>query len=176
MYQTADIQLSDFLRASSVSQNYQSFKLKYVEIKFLPDADTFIPGATSGKPYLYYQIDKGQAISGATTNIDLKTSGCKPIALDEKPITIRFKPAVLLSTLLDTDTGLNEPNMYKVSPMLKTSTSISGAFSPSIVAHQGMKFFVENNGAPINYSAQITAHFQFMKPRTESPPPAAPSM
>jgi len=173
-YTTSDIQLSDFLRASNVAQSYQFYRLKYVEIKFLPDVDTFNIGAASGKPYLYYQIDKGQAISNTVTNVDLKTSGCKPIALDEKPITIRFKPAVLLSTLLDTDTGLSEPNMYKVSPMLKTNANTSGPFSPSPVAHQGMKFFVENNGAPLNYSAQITAHFQFMKPRFDSPPRPAP--
>lgn len=171
VYTSGDIQLSDFLRASSVAQSYQMYKLKYVEVTFLPDADTFIPGAASGKPYLYYQIDKALSLPITVTNIDLKTSGCKPIALDEKPIHIRWKPAVLLDVMYNSTTNTSSANMIRVSPTLNTSLIPNGsAWAPNDVAHGGIKFFVENNGAPVNYCAKITAHFQFYKPRVQSAP------
>lgn len=175
VYTSADIQLSDFLRASAVAQNYQQYRLKYVEVSILPDVDTFNLGAPSGKPYLYYQIDKALSLSDQTTNVDMKTSGCKPIALDEKPIHIRWKPAVLLDVMFNSGTIASSANMIKVSPLLNTNAIPNSplAFSPSQVAHGGMKFFVENNGTPLNFSAQITAHFEFRKPRTQSPRPAA---
>lgn len=174
VYTTSDIQLTDFIRASAVARNYQYYKMKYVEIEILPDADTFAPGAASGKPYFYYQIDKGNAIPNSTTNVALKTSGCKPIALDEKPIHVRFKPACLLAVNYASGSSGNvsTAGMYRVSPRLVT-TSIPGSnTTPALndTAHQGMKFFVENNGLAVNYRAKITVHFQFYKPLVQEAP------
>lgn len=172
-YTTSDIQLTDFVRASSVARNYQFYKIKYVEISILPDMDTFTPGGPTAKPYLYYQIDKAGAIPTNATNITLKTSGCKPIALDEKPIHIRFKPAALLAVnyASGASSNISSAGMYRVSPMLMTTSIPNSSTTPALndTAHQGMKFFVENNGSPINYAAQITVHFQFFKPLVTPP-------
>lgn len=174
-YTTSDIQLTDFVRASSVARNYQFYKIKYVEISILPDMDTFTPGGPTAKPYLYYQIDKAGAIPTNATNITLKTSGCKPIALDEKPIHIRFKPAALLAVnyASGASSNISSAGMYRVSPMLMTTSIPNSSTTPALndTAHQGMKFFVENNGSPINYAAQITCHFQFFKPLVTAPAP-----
>lgn len=173
VYTSSDIQLSDFLRAKAVAANYQQYRIKYVEISFLPDADTFAVGAQSGKPYLYYQVDKASAIPTTATNISLKTTGCQPIALDEKPINIRFKPAALLAVNYQsgTSTSSTTAGMYKVSPLL-TTNSVPGntSWAANDVAHQGIKFFAENNGAALNFSGKITAHFEFRKPLIQEPP------
>jgi len=165
VYTNTDIQLADFTRAAAVAANYQFFKLRYLELSILPDADTFAPGATSGKPYLYYMIDKGNTINLSATNTDIKNMGAKPIALDEKPIHIRWRPGVSLATEIITSTGTTSAQMYKVSPWLNTDSSVTAAgFTPSDVCHYGVKFAVENNGSPINYNATLTAHFSFKKP------------
>lgn len=170
VYYNTDIQLSDFVRAANVAANYQFFKLKYLELKFLPDADTFVPGGAGGvnggKPYLYYMIDKGDVINVSLTNDQLKRMGAKPIALDEKPITIRWRPGVSLSTEIQTSSGTTSAQMYKVSPWLNTDENpIASGFTPSQVVHNGIKFFVENSGtASYPYRATLTAHFAFKKP------------
>lgn len=169
VYTNTDIQLADFARASAVAANYQFFKLKYLELSFLPDADTFAVGATSGKPYLYYMIDKGNTINIASTNVDIKNMGAKPIALDEKPIHIRWRPGVSLATEIVTSTGTTSAQMYKVSPWLNTDNSVTNpGFTPSDVCHYGIKFAVENNGQPLNYTATLTAHFAFKKPLAQT--------
>lgn len=164
-YYNADISLASFTRAQVVAQGYQRFKIKYFELQIKPDADTFAPGAASGKPYLYYMIDKSNSLSSALTTGQLKSLGAKAIALDEKVITIRWKPAVTLSTEISTATGTTSAQMYKVSPILNCDEDPNGgAFQPSQVVHNGIRFFVENAGAPVNYRATLTAHFVFMKP------------
>lgn len=175
-YFNADISLASFIRAQVVAQGYQRFRIKYFELQFKPDADTFAPGAASGKPYLYYMIDKSNSLGAAMQTGQMKSLGAKAIALDEKVITIRWKPAVTLSTEISTSTGTTSAQMYKVSPILNCDEDPNGgAFQPSQVVHNGIRFFVENAGTPVNYRATLTAHFEFMKPcipviATTSPP------
>lgn len=164
-YFNSDISLASFTRAQVVAQGYQRFRIKYFELSFKPDADTFAPGAASGKPYLYYMIDKSNSLGVALQTGQMKSLGAKAIALDEKTITIRWKPAVTLSTEISTATGTTSAQMYKVSPILNCDEDPNGgAFQPSQVVHNGIRFFVENAGTAINYRATLTAHIEFMKP------------
>lgn len=167
-YHNTDLQLADFTRAPSIAQNYQYFKIKYLELAIIPDFDTFIPGGpgTQGKPMFYYMIDKGNAISPDTTNQALKSMGAKAIALDEKPIKIRWKPGVLLATQIVTSSGGISAQKYMISPWLNTdaNTASGNTYQPSQVCHYGIKWFAENTGGSMSYTATLTAHFQFKKP------------
>lgn len=164
-YFNADLSLQQFTRASTVAQAYQRFRIKYFELQIKPDADTFAPGAASGKPYFYYMIDKSNSLSAALTTGQCKSLGAKAIALDENVIKIRWRPAVTLSTEISTATGTTSAQMYKVSPILNCDEDPNaGAFQPSQVVHNGIRFFVENAGAPVNYRATLTAHIAFYKP------------
>lgn len=167
-YHNTDISLSTFSRAVQIASNYQYFKIKYFELSIIPDFDTFIPGGpgTQGKPMFYYIIDKGNAIDPQVTNQQIKSMGAKPIALDEKPIKIRWRPAVLLSTQIVTATGATSAQMYKVSPWLNTdsNTATGNLWTPSQVCHYGIKWFAENFGGSMSYTATLTAHFAFKKP------------
>lgn len=174
-YYNADISLASFTRSQVVASAYQRFRIKYFELQFKPDADTFAPGAASGKPYLYYMIDKSNSLAAALTTGQCKALGAKAIPLDEKIITIRWKPAVTLSTEISTSTGTTSAQMYKVSPILNCDENPNGgAFQPSQVVHNGIRFFVENAGAPVNYRATLTAHLEFMKPSLPVIPQTAP--
>lgn len=165
VYRNTDMSLSTFRRASAVAANYQYYKIKYFELEILPDADTFAATGNVGKPYLYYMIDKGNSINFNVTTRDLKNMGAKAIVLDEKPIHIRWAPGVSLSTEISTATGSTSAQMYRISPWLNTDEEASDAsWGASQVCHNGIKFFAENNGLPINFSATITAHFAFKKP------------
>jgi len=167
-YFNTDIQLQDFARAPAIAANYQQFRIKYFELKIQPDFDTFVVGGAGaqGVPYLYYIIDKAQALNNATTNQQLKSMGAKPIRLDDKTITIRWKPSVLLSTQIATATGAVSAQKYAVSPWLNCDevTATGSTFTPSSVCHYGIKWAVENVGGSMTYSATLTAHFEFKKP------------
>jgi len=169
-YTNTDIQLQDFTRAALVAQGYQYYKIKYLELSILPDADTFVPGGAGGvnggKPYFYYMIDKGNSIGLTATNTDLKRMGAKPIALDEKPIYVRWRPGVSLSTEITTSTGATSAQMFKVSPWLNCQENVgTSPWTPSQVVHNGIKFFAENSGtSSLPYRMTLTAHFQFKKP------------
>jgi len=164
-YKMIDYSLNSFFRAPSIGANYQFYRIKYFELTILPDADTFAPGAASGKPYLYYMVDKGNTLNLGMTSPQLITMGAKPVVLDEKPIKIRWSPGVSLSTQISTATGTTSAQMYKVSPWLNTdaTTNIIG-FQASQVVHYGLTFFAENTGTGVNYTGQLTAHFEFKKP------------
>lgn len=159
-----DLTLGNFARSSAIAQGYQYYRVKYLEVKVLPSADTFAPG--TGKPYFYYMIDKGNSLPLALTQFQMKALGAKPIVLDEKPIVIRWKPGVQLSTEISTTSGTTSAQKYQVSPWLNTDEDPNNVnFQPSQVVHNGLKFFAENiGGASYNYKATITAHIQFKKP------------
>lgn len=166
VYRNTDIQLSTFARAPAIAANYQYYRIKYMELQIVPDADTFTGvGGQAGKPFFYYMIDKGNTINNAATNQDLKAMGAKPIPLDETTIKIRWKPAVVLANEIQTSTGTTSAQQKMVSPWLNTDSATTGAgFQASPVCHYGIKFFAENFGATLTYTATLTAHFEFKKP------------
>lgn len=169
VYYNTDINLGTFARAPSIASNYQYFKIKYFELQIIPDFNTWIvggPGA-QGMPTFYYIIDKAAALNNLTTNQQLKAMGAKAIQFrDARPITIRWKPAVLLANQIQTSTGAISAQQKMVSPWLRTdSTTSSGTtFEPSQVCHYGIKYFAESVGGAQTFTATLTAHFQFKKP------------
>lgn len=165
VYRNVDMTLGLFPRAQLVAQGYQYFRVKYLELKILPSVDTFT-GGTQVKPFFYYMLDKGNTLPPGLTSTQLKSLGAKPIALDENPITIRWKPGVSLSTEISTTTGATSAQRYQLSPWLNVDENPNdGTFNPSLVVHNGIKFFAENvGGVNYNYSATLTAHIEFKKP------------
>lgn len=166
-YRNTDISLATFGRAPQIAQNYQFYRIKYFELSIIPDFDTFVVGGAGaqGKPFLYYMIDRGNTINSTASNQDLKAMGAKPVVLDEKQIKIRWRPAVVLATEVQTSTGTTSAQQYQISPWLNTDSTGNGAgFTPSQVCHYGIKWAVENIGGSMTYSATLTAHFEFKKP------------
>lgn len=165
-FSTRPILLADFARSAGIGSAYQYYKVKYVEYKFTPQADTFAAGSAYGVPTLYYMVNKGKSVPTNITSLGLKSLGAKPIRLDDKTITIRYKPGVILDTAITTSGGATQQyNKPLISPWLTTNGGYnSGIFSPSQVDHNGLLFFVENAGTAVNYNCQMTVHFSFMRP------------
>lgn len=174
-YYNTDINLGTFARAPSIASNYQYFRIKYFELQILPDFNTWIvggPGA-QGMPTFYYIVDKASALNTLTTNQQLKAMGAKAIQMsDNRPITIRWKPGVLLANQVLTSSGAISAQQKMVSPWLRTDAVTNGGntFEPSQVCHYGIKYFAESVGGAQTFTATLTAHFQFKKPLLTSGP------
>lgn len=156
-------------RSQAVAQAYQEYRMKYVRLTFRPSADTFAPAAGNSIPNLYYVLDRTAIVP---TNANLQTlldMGVRPIRFDDKNITKKYKPAVLL--LADSSGIPLAPNaMPKTTPWLSTNAnagSSPAAWVPSNAAHNGCAFFVTKmSGATptLEFTIDVEVVFEFRKP------------
>lgn len=167
MFQKNDFTLAGSPRASGVATAYQHYRIKKITMKFRSNYDTYTPGGTT-VPHLYYMINKSGSIPANTTIAALKSMGAKPIRLDDKTITVHWRPSVLNKTVdITAPGGTAEVNsQYKISPWLSTNNNAlnPGVFNPSGVDHLGIFFYVENIGAQNSYTVETTIEYQFKKP------------
>lgn len=156
-YVLDDIKLADFSRASAVAQGYQRFRIKSVKVTIKPNLDTFVStgAGVAQKPYLYYMIDKIGAIPNIYNQETLREAGAKPIAIDEKPVIMYFKPTVYVSAN-DLNTG-PAWQTYRTSPWLSTNANnlTTTAFAPSLVSHGGLKMYIEQVGAVTTFNVDV---------------------
>ena len=168
-YSLPQMNLAMFPRSSGIAGGFQFFRIKYFEVKILPAVDTFAIGATGGVPYLYHMVDKGGSIPDQVINQGLKSMGAKAIRLDDKVITIRWKPGVNLDTEYISSGSSAPSNRYAISPWLNTNASPTNTgWTASLVSHRGLLWFAENVGASTTYYGSITAHFEFKRPNVPS--------
>lgn len=175
MYSFDTFQLANFDRASSVAQSYQRFRMTGIKLTFKPVLDTYAisaGGVIYGKANLYYIIDKLGSIPDNVTLEALKQAGARCIALDEKPIHIRWRPSVLEENQATSGgPSFSGPSGYKTSPWLSTNqqNSNSGSWAANNTNHLGIKFYIEqagNGGAQVAtpFPMDATCEFQFIKP------------
>lgn len=164
MYSYDNFQLKDFDRAVQIAQGYQRYRMTGIKVTWKPEFDTFTPGSSATKPYLYFMVDKSGSIPDNVTLESLKQAGAKPIAFDERSLSATFKPAVLqgdLNTVAGTTYG-----GYRISPLLSTNqnATTNAPWQPSAVAHQGIKWYVDTTGSALNIVVEVEVQFQFYKP------------
>jgi len=165
MYSYDNFQLKDFDRAVQIAQAYQKYRMTGIRVTWKPEYDTFAPGGGGAtKPFLYYMIDKSGSLPDNVTLESLKQAGARPIAFDENPISVTFKPAVLQATL-NTVAGSTYGG-YKVSPLLSTNqnATTAGAWQASAIAHQGIKWYMDTAGSSLAVKIEVEVQFQFYKP------------
>lgn len=169
LYSLMNTALEQFTRAPIVAQAYQHFRIKYISLKVKPNFDTYAvnPANPVGKPKLYYMIDKAGAIPTNITLEGLKMMGAKPRALDEKVLTIGWRPSVLEQTLTaGGGAPTSQGSRYQISPWLNTSaTSIGSPWTASSVDHLGVYWYVEQPvGTSQPYQVDVEVQFEFKKP------------
>lgn len=164
MYSYDGFALTDYFRAVQVAGAYQRYRIAGVTVTWKPAYDTYSQATPLQKPNLYYIIDKSGAIPDNITLEALKAMGAKAIAFDEKPINVTFKPATLAEEL--NLAGANSAAGYKVSPWLTTNGNATnvGAWAPSTVAHQGIKWYMEQAGGNTQINMEVKLQFEFCKP------------
>lgn len=156
-------------RAALVAQGYREFRITKLEYRFKPSADTFATGGTQ-VPYLYAMIDKTGSMRDFTTVDELVTAGAKGRRLDDKIVTISFKPATL--TYNRDETG--NSNLWSkpvVSPWLSCD-SLNDAplpgpvgFEASSIDHLGLAWMVSTaGGTQFGYTVEVVSYFEFRKP------------
>lgn len=155
-------------RAREVAQAYQEYRIKLVEYKFKPLSDTYAPVNNIKVPYLYYLIDKARANNGLQTLDGFKQAGCKPLRFDDRTLTVKYKPAVLVDTY-DANMSGGIPSRKLVSPWLSTNDNNvavpgSASFSPSQVDHNGIRWIVDGSLDNPTYEIERIVHIEFRKP------------
>lgn len=179
--------LSNSPRAVQIAAGYQEYRISRVEVIVKPNADTYesagvSTGASPGVPYLLYMIDKTGTLDNAGTNsLTLKQAGAKPIRMEEKGITIRFRPAVQVGS---SDQG-SPPGpapiaelsaLYRTSPWITTnanSVTPGGSWAPNSVDHMGIVLSAEQPRGPLGVqvaSVSFRLTYEFRKPLWQIPP------
>lgn len=170
LYSLMDTSLIQYPRAEQVASQYQHFRIKKITVTWKPTFDTFTAAAGAvSKPNLYYMIDKSGAVPTNITLEGLKQMGAKPRQLDEKNISISWRPSVLESVMyLPGAVGAATTNKYIISPWLatQTGTEVPGAFVASSIDHLGLYWFMDCLANPVGmqYTVEVEVQFQFKKP------------
>lgn len=152
-------------RARQVAQGYQEFRIKLVEYKFKPLSDTYSVGALGQVPYLYYLVDKLRSNNGLQTVDAFTQAGAKAIRFDDKSISVKYKPAVLMDTW-DAQSFSAVPRNYLISPWLTTNdfNTVGAGFNPSSVDHLGLRWVISGALDGQEYLCERTVHIEFRKP------------
>lgn len=163
-------QLADFPRAETVGSQYQHFRIKKITVTWKPTFDNYLAAAGAvTKPNLYYMIDKSGAIPTNVTLEGLKAMGAKPRQLDEKNMSVSWKPSVLEAVMYAPGAvAAVQASRYKISPWLSTQagTEVPGAFVPSGIDHLGIYWYMDQLANPVGaqYTVEVEVQFQFKKP------------
>lgn len=150
-------------RAVQVARAYQEYRIASVKAIFKSCADTFeslgvSTGANPSVPYLYTMIDRTGTFDNAATNsLTLKQAGAKPRRLDDKPITVTWKPTVMIGSGDDASPPGPAPVLelaaaYKTSPWLTTNANANeptGSWAANSVDHMGLVFAAECPRGPL---------------------------
>lgn len=171
MYEKRDFSIDVLPRARAVATAYMHYRIKKISLTFKPTVDTFAAGGVNGaKPDLYVLIDKSGAVPTNATFDALRSMGAKARALDEKPLTVSWRPSVLMDAASNPGPGFAvSPANYKISPWLTTNaTPLSpGAWTVSTVDHLGVFFFAQDpypGASPTHYTVDVTIDVEFKKP------------
>lgn len=161
VYDLNDIRINaQFTVAPKLAALYQYYRITSVQWRLKPNFDTYIGQGSSGTgqmPYLYFLYDKAGSL-GTLTAPQFEQCGAKPIRVDDKTITRKWRPSV----------RIGDPNaavpMFKTSPWMPTFQM--DGLTMNAPDHMGAVWFVEksNTNDAQTYDIDVTVTFQFRKP------------
>lgn len=161
-------------RPQAIAPNFGLYRIAKMMFKYKATSDTFVsnPAFIGGAgavtvPHLYWKMNRFADLPAAFTAQNLRDLGAKPFRLDDKTVTVAYKPNILLSSAsAGTDSG-----QLKMTPWLNTdSAPDTGAFVLSTTHHYGHFFIIDcstnGNGATPVATVDITIVYEFKNPRT----------
>lgn len=163
----AEAYLSMFDRALDIADNYQEYRITKLEYKYTPlfDTYTYTGAGTPGTslPYLYSKVLT--VPSPATFGVEfLKVMGAKPRRLDDKTLTVSFKPVV---NQLNAAANANAGGVRGIkSPWISTHIPNGTTMDDTIHGHHAFWIDANYTGAtnPVICEIELTATFEFRKP------------
>lgn len=162
-------------RAQDIAPSFALYRVAKVIFKYKPNFDTFssalIGGnATYGVPTLYWKMNRFADAPAAFTADDLRAMGAKPIRLDDKQLTVAYKPNILLA---NSDNTGSLSGQVKMTPWLNTDAAPETAnFVLSTTKHYGHFTIVDSNllngtGTTPVCTMEVTVVYEFKNPRAQ---------
>lgn len=164
-------------RAGMVAPAYGLYRIAQVEYKITPKFDTYQPSvvpigdAPVEVPKLYWKINRYGDAPVGFGEADMLSLGCKPVRLDDKTITIKYKPNILLANTGQAAQALDGGSgQVKITPWLSTdSRPDNGQFALSTTTHYGHLLFIEcaaaGDATPMICEIQARVIYEFKNPR-----------
>jgi len=138
-------------RASAIAKEFGLYRIAQIKFTHRPLFDTYsssLPGAGNSPnavPTLYWKMNRYGDNPVAFAGDYMRSLGVKPFRLDDKQVTIRYKP----NTLMTQDNGAGPTSAsIKITPWLSTDdTPQDQNFTLSTADHFGHSLFIEGGGA-----------------------------
>jgi len=164
-------------RASMVAPAYGLYRIAQVEFKITPTADTYTPDlapvgdAAVEVPKLYWKMNRYGDAPVGFGEADMLSLASKPLRLDDKTLTIKYKPNILLANVGNAAAGqVGGSGQVKITPWLSTDARADdGQFALSTTTHYGHLMFIEcaaaGDGTPRVAEVQCRVVYEFKNPR-----------
>jgi len=164
-------------RSALVAPAYGLYRIAQVEYKITPRFDTYTPNlaaigdAPVEVPKMYWKINRyGDAPVGFGP-AGMLSLGSKPVRLDDKTLTIKYKPNILLANAgAAAAAQAGGSGQVKITPWLSTDNQTdNNAFALSTTQHYGHLMFIEcaaaGDGTPAICEIQCRVIYEFKNPR-----------
>lgn len=168
-------------RASLVAEAFGLYRIAQVEYKITPKFDTYsaalIPSgdAPVEVPKLFWRLNRFGDDTVGFNMANMLALGVKPIRLDDKTITIKYKPNILLAAAGLANAPLNGGSgNIKMTPWLNTGrTTDDTTFALSTQEHVGHQMYIEasttGDGVGPVCEIQLRVVYEFKNPRIIDP-------
>jgi len=163
-------------RPQAVAPNFGLYRIAKVIFKYKPYYDTYTPGIVNSipgnnyittVPVLYWKMNRFADAPANFTAQNMRDLGARPFRLDDKTVTVAYKPNILLASA----SGGSDSGQLKMTPWLNTDNAPdTPAFAVSTTQHYGHFFYIEANlvntsTQPYVASLDITIVYEFKNPR-----------
>lgn len=164
-------------RAAVVAPAYGLYRVAQIEYKIKPRFDTYLPGANPGGdapveiPVMYWKMNRYGDAPVGFNYYDLQSLGAKPVRLDDKILTIKYKPNTLQANAGAAAVAQQGGSgAVKITPWLSTDTEADdNAFALSTTNHYGHMMYIEaaaaGDATPVICEIVARVVYEFKNPR-----------
>jgi len=168
-------------RASIVAPAYGLYRVAQIEYKITPKYDTYSANLGQGGvpigdqpvevPKLYWKMNRYGDAPVGFTSLDMLSLGSKPLRLDDKTLTIKYKPNILIANAGAAATAQDGGSgQVKITPWLSTDTEAGdNQFALSTTEHYGHIMYIEcaaaGSATPEICEIQARVVYEFKNPR-----------
>lgn len=161
------------VRAPAIAKEFGLYRIAKIIYTYKPLFDTYsssLPGtgnAPNSLPQLYWKMNRYGDFPAAFNGEYMRALGARPYKLDDKNVTIAYKPSILQ---VQANTAGQTAASIKMTPWLSTDdTPLDNLFTLSTTDHFGHTLFVEGGGAgsangPVA-TMDIKVIYEFKNPR-----------
>lgn len=168
-------------RAATVAEAFGLYRIAQVEYKITPKFDTYsaalIPAgdAPVEVPKLFWRVNRFGDDTVGFNMANMLTLGVKPIRMDDRTLTIKYRPNILLANTGAVAQGLaGGSGNIKMTPWLNTGKDADETnFALSTTEHVGHQMYIEasttGDGVGPVCEIQLRIVYEFKNPRIIDP-------